>query len=108
MTGFPICLSLFNALFAGRHEIPPDMARSIHRRAADDDEMGVVDRRDGWGIARLEHQQPSRLELVAGNIDDTFDNIDRALLVARIERQRRAGLQMHIAEYRLVYGRHRR
>jgi len=84
------------------------VTRAIHRRTADDDEMSIVDCGDGHRVTGLENQQPSRLELVAGDIDDAFDDVDCALLMARIERQRRGSLQMHIAEYRLVHRRHRR
>src|SRR4029078_2324235 len=108
MAGLPVRLGLLDAFLAGRYEIPPDVTRAIHRRTAEDDEMSIVDCGDGYRVAGLENQQPSRLEPVASDIDDAFDDVDCALLMGRVSRQRRALLQMHIAEYRLVHRRHRR
>src|SRR5215471_14328272 len=87
MTGFPVRFGLLDALLAGRNEIPPDMARPIHRRAAEDDEMGVGRGGNRHGVARLEDQKAAGLEFVAGDIEYTVDHIDRALFMVGIERQ---------------------
>jgi hypothetical protein len=69
MAGFPVRLGLLDALLARGNEIPPDVTRPIHRRAAEDDEMGVGHGGNRHGVAGLEDEQASGFELVAGNID---------------------------------------
>src|SRR6185312_5872293 len=48
------------------------------------------------------------LEFVAGDVERAADHVNRALLVAGTERDRRSGLEMHIGKHGLVHGRHRR
>src|SRR3974390_3743922 len=86
VASFPFRLSLLDAFLARGDEVPPDVARAIHRRAAEDDEMRVGRGADRRPVSRLEHHQLSGCELVAGDIDRALHNIQRALLVSRIER----------------------
>src|SRR6202011_3135182 len=54
--GFPIGLGGLDAVFARGYEIPPNMAGSIHRGTADQDEMSIFERLHFGAVARLEHQ----------------------------------------------------
>ena len=65
-------------------------------------------RPDREPVAGPEHQQPPRLEAVAGDLDRAVENIDGALLVLGIDRQRRAGLELHVGVEHLAEGRDRR
>src|SRR5262249_16903790 len=53
--GFPIGFGGFDAVFARGDEIPPDMARAVHCRAADDDKVSIFRGFDLDAVARLEH-----------------------------------------------------
>src|SRR5215203_824357 len=53
----PIFLGRFNALLGRRHEIPPDMARAIHRLAAQHHETRITLRRERDGITGTENQK---------------------------------------------------
>src|SRR5262245_33989484 len=79
--GAPILLRLRNALRGGRHEVPPDVARSVHRCSAQQDEPRGRRGADGDAIAWPEHEQPSVAEPVAGNVDLARGDVKGALLV---------------------------
>src|SRR3954463_6997493 len=108
MTRGPFRLGLFDTLLPRRHEIPPDMARAIHRRAAKDGEMCVGQRADGDLVTGLEHQQAVAPELVAGNVDLAIEHVDRAFFEVGVERQARSGFEMHVAKQRFRCGLDRR
>src|ERR1700759_174578 len=57
-TGLPVGLGGFDAVLARGDEIPPDVPWPIHRRSADDNEMGVAGSLDRDQVARLEHEEP--------------------------------------------------
>src|SRR5215831_2052981 len=67
----PIFLGLLDALFGGRDEIPPDVTRAVHGRAAEQHQPRLRHRQDRDAVSRLEGEQPALTERVAGNVDFT-------------------------------------
>ena len=61
--GLPVGLGLLDAVLARGDEIPPDVARAVHRGAADQHDAGVGRRRHGDGVAGTEDQQPARARI---------------------------------------------
>src|SRR5262249_41229761 len=72
----PIGLGLLDALLARGDEVPPDVARPVHRCAAEQHEARIADRGDRDAIAGAEQQQPAWREPVAGDVDLARDEID--------------------------------
>src|SRR5215472_16345471 len=100
-TGLPIRLGCLDAVLARRHEIPPDMARSIHGGAADQDKMRIAERRYLHAIAGLEHQQALRRMVLAADLNLTRNHVKRALLEFNAERQDCTGFKPHLGKDRL-------
>src|SRR5581483_9315745 len=93
---FPIGARLLDAFLARGHEIPPDVARPIHRRAAEEHETRRVRGFESNAIARPEDEQQARLEALTPDVDGAGYGVNRALLVVGIERQRSAGCQVGV------------
>src|SRR5580704_2460611 len=91
--GFPIGLGGLDAVFARGYEIPPNMAGSIHRGTADQDEMSIFERLHFGAVARLEHQKLLRGMTITANFDFTWNHVERTLLIFSLERQDSAGCQ---------------
>src|SRR5438067_10134019 len=81
----PIGLGLLDAFLARRDEIPPDVARSVHRRSAQQHETYIGHRSERDRIARAEYQQPPRGKAVACDFDLAGHKIDGALFGVRID-----------------------
>ncbi len=84
---FPIGLRRFNTVFAGRDEIPPDVARSVHCGAANEDDVRVGSSLYIDAVARFENKEPFRPVPVAGDFDFASEDIERAFLVLGADRQ---------------------
>ena len=84
----PIGFGLFDAVFARRYEIPPDVPRAIHGLASERHEAGVRACPDGDAVSGPKHEQLRGSEDIACNLDLTGDRIDGSLIVTWIERHR--------------------
>src|SRR5690606_10900076 len=65
----PVLLGFLDLLLRRGDEVPPDVARAVHRLAAEQQEAGIRAGGDRYRVARLEHQQLTRAEAVAGDLD---------------------------------------
>src|SRR5947208_2585694 len=83
--GFPVLFGLFDPLLAGGDEIPPDMARSLQRVAAEEHHPHRFHRLHRDAVAGPEDQKPWRLVALARDFDLAVDQIDRTLLMIGIE-----------------------
>src|SRR5215475_5481167 len=84
--GLPVLLGLLDPLLAGGNEIPPDVARTFQRIAAEEHHARRPQRLDRDAVARAEDQEARGLMTFVRDLDLAFDNVDRALLVIGIER----------------------
>src|SRR6185312_6525812 len=75
---FPIGFGRFDALLRRGHEIPPDMARPVHRRATGEHQSRLRESEDRDAVARPQHEKAARVESDAADIDLAGDNIDAA------------------------------
>src|SRR5215510_932153 len=82
--GPPIGLGLLDALLGGGDEIPPDVARSIHRITAQQHEARLCQRQDRDTISRLENQQLSFGKRASANIDAAGSNVNCPFVVIGI------------------------
>src|SRR5262252_7993126 len=87
VASLPLLFRLVDPFLARGDEIPPDVARAVHRRAAEHNEMRVGGRRDRRGIAGLEYEEPPGFEFITGDIDRAIDHVDRTFLMTDVERQ---------------------
>src|SRR5439155_4181106 len=104
----PLGFGLLYALFARGDEIPPDMARPVHRGAAEENDARCRRRGRRHFIARPNHQQLARGEAVARNVDLAGDDVEAALLGGRVDRQHGGGFEQRIGKNRFGQRRHRR
>src|SRR5207244_1247873 len=86
----PVFFRLFDPLLARRDEIPPDVARAFHSAATEKHHARSALRANGDPVTRTEDKEPRALERVAGDLNLSFHEVDRALLIVRIERRARA------------------
>jgi hypothetical protein len=92
----PVSFGLLDAIFSRRHEIPPDMPRTVHWFASKRHEARGGLCPDGYAIAGLKHEQLCRTKDITGNFNLAGDSIDSSLIVDRIERYRRAGTKADV------------
>src|SRR5882757_5191108 len=85
----PFGLGLLDPLLARRHEIPPDVARALHRGSADQNDARLAAGRHCDCIAWSEHQKLTSPKTIAGNVDVARHDIERTLLRLGIKRERR-------------------
>src|SRR4029077_10252435 len=83
--GFPILFGLLDTFLAGRDEIPPDMSWALQRVAAQKHHPCRLERLDGDAVTGPEDQELRTPVALIGNLDFAVHEIDRALLVGRIE-----------------------
>src|SRR5208337_2500014 len=75
-SSLPISLGLLNAVARGGDEVPEDIARTVHSRAAEQQQARALGARTQHrGAARMEHQHAARREMVAGDLDLAVDHI---------------------------------
>src|SRR5262245_3336801 len=101
--GPPIGLGLLDALLGGGDEIPPDVARSIHRIATQQHEARLRQSQDRDTVSRLENQQLPFGKRAPGNIDTARSNVDCPFVVIGIERQHRTWCQYRFGKQRFVW-----
>src|SRR5262245_40755603 len=101
--GPPIGLGLLDALLGGGDEIPPDVARSIHRMTAQQHEATLCQRQDRDTISRLENQQLPFGKRASANIDAAGSNVNCPFVIIGIERQYRAGCQYRFGKQGFVW-----
>src|SRR5271166_4877143 len=98
----PLLLGGFDPIAARPDEIPPDVAGSSERRAAEDDEARAARTgRDADPISGTKHHHPAGLERLARDRDRAFYDVEAAILVIVGERQATAGLEIDIGVERL-------
>src|SRR6187397_176435 len=73
---FPISLGLLDALLAGGHEIPPDVAGTIDARAAQEHHASLRDGGNRNCVARFEDQQLRCFEQIVRDSNRTFSKIN--------------------------------
>src|SRR3954454_19019584 len=88
-SGLPVGFRLLDPLGPRGHEVPPDMARPVHRIAPEQHEAGWLDRAHGDPVAGPEHEKLARPEAVARDLDQPRDRVEAALFVSWIERNAR-------------------
>ena len=86
MAGGPFRLGLLDAVLPRRHEIPPDVARAVHRCAAEQHEMGVGEGGYDDRVSGPQDEQLAGAEPIAGDFNLACDQINRALLGIGIDR----------------------
>src|ERR1700738_1799309 len=82
----PVLFGLLDPFLAGGDEIPPDVTGPLQRVAAEKHHPRRFCRFDGDAVARPKDQQTWPLMAVAGNFNLAIDQVDRALLMIRVER----------------------
>src|SRR5262249_45174003 len=82
----PIVLGFLDALPRRGDEVPPDVARAVHRRAAEEDPLGRRERLQRPRFSRTEDDQPAGFIPLAADLDRSFDQECAALLVVRVDR----------------------
>src|SRR5262249_60839954 len=60
--GLPVRFGLLDALLARRDEVPPDVARPVHGRAAEEHEPRIAYRRQRDAVAGTKHEQAAGRE----------------------------------------------
>src|SRR6516165_934520 len=104
----PVLLGLLDPLLARRDEIPPDVAWTLQRIAAQKHHPCRLDRLYRDAVARPEDQQQRTLIALARNFDLAVDEIDRALLMIGVERHAGARGRGHFGIEPGRYHLHRR
>src|SRR3982074_1376531 len=89
----PVLFGLLDPLLAGGNEIPPDMARTFQRIAAEKHHSRRLCRLYRDAIARPEDQQPRSLIAIAGYFYFAVDHVNGALFVVGVERYADARLR---------------
>ncbi|CAH1673702.1 conserved hypothetical protein [Chelatococcus asaccharovorans] len=98
----PFGLGLFDTLPRGGNEVPPDVTRARKGRAAKDHQPRAARAGgDGDPVARAEDHHPTCLEILAGNRDRPFDDVDAPVFVFVRHRQPAASCERHVGVERL-------
>src|SRR6185312_4681171 len=105
--GLPIGLGRLDPLRRARDEIPPDMARPIHGRAAEQHEPGTLSGGQDDVDAGTEDQQLAGRMRLAGELDRALDQERAALLVPPRQRQPRTRIEQDVGIEHVGEGAHR-
>src|SRR5208282_927725 len=94
-SGFPLLFRLLNALLARGDEIPPDVARALECRAAEEHQPRRPRRRHRDAVAGTKYQELRRCEFVAGDVDLALGDVDRPFLMVGIEGRIGTGVEQN-------------
>jgi hypothetical protein len=72
------------------------LARCLHAGAAEEHRAGAAHGLDRDAVAGVENEQPRPFGAIVGNVDLAVYDVDRSLLMVRVERRHRAGIEHDI------------